>query len=280
MSADKKIRGRRICDNDGRMKLNKVILYDEPTVPEIQIKRQKDFLESTLPVTVEIANNFFLNLRDQEYGDISGARVLEPKRPFKKLDSSLGDILHEKGYSNSPPADGPEAVMYDGFELQRIASEIIAESGMDTLHIVFTSRLIATFSEEDFRYHARTMVGSNPTIVSTTGMVEAPAKPRQYYVDLMAQAPGSDTDEIRRRYEGQFLEYHDPRLSAIVEGCLLQAAFYLETGDAFCHDKRCRLFNSHWQRDLLESQLYGRMLCDRHRKELERLCGTGDAAVH
>ena len=59
-----------------------------------------------------------------------------------------------------------ELFLYDGYQLQQIISESIKEENIDTLHIIFTNKFTATFSEEDFRYHARALIGSNPTIIS------------------------------------------------------------------------------------------------------------------
>ena len=74
--------------------------------------------------------------------------------------------------------------LYDGFELQNIIAENISITD-NTLHIIFTNKLTVTFDNDDFRYHARALISSNPTIISTTGIIEAPAKPKQYYLDLM-----------------------------------------------------------------------------------------------
>jgi hypothetical protein len=38
--------------------------------------------------------------------------------------------------------------------------------------------------------------------------------------------------------------------------------------EAFCDDPRCRLFNAHWQRELLGAQLGGQDFCGRHRATL------------
>ena len=73
--------------------------------------------------------------------------------------------------------------LYDGFELQNIIAENITILD-DTLHIIFTNKLTATFDNDDFRYHARASISSNPSIISTTGIIEVPAKPKQYYLDL------------------------------------------------------------------------------------------------
>ena len=65
--------------------------------------------------------------------------------------------------------------MYDGFELQKILRRFNCNN--ETLHIIITNRLTCTFDENDKRYHARAVICANPAIISTTGIIEAPAKP-------------------------------------------------------------------------------------------------------
>jgi hypothetical protein len=116
------------------------------------------------------------------------------------------------------------------------------------------------------------MIGSNPAIISTTGIIEAPAKQREYYYDLMTNfTRGVNVETVKEKYKGTYLEYNDSRLSKIIEGYLLQAIFYYETGEPFCENIECRLFNAHWQKDLLYSQLKIRKLCEKHQKILEKI---------
>ena len=255
------------------MRLDKIILYDEPTVPEIEIARQKEFLESTFGLEVEIRDNFFKNLRDTEFEKIASTRVFELKKPFQQHRPTEDEIEAERTNKDTTKSD--KVFLYDGYELQRIVSESIREKNLDTMHIVFTNKLTVTFSKKDFRYHARALIGTSPSIISTTGIIEAPAKPKQYYMELVGDFSENRVNKIKEKYRGQFLEYHDSRLGKIVEGYLLQAVFYVETGDAFCDNKNCRLFNAHWQKDLLESQLTNPRLCEKHSRELGRLLGTG-----
>jgi len=122
------------------------------------------------------------------------------------------------------------------------------------------------------RYHGRAVICSNPSIISTSGIVEAPAKPRQYYFDAMkAKSQGDDLESVKKKYENKFLEYHDKRTSKIIEGYMLQAVFYYLTGDPFCENLDCRLNNAHWQKDLLYSQLEFGKLCEKHQLALEKL---------
>ena len=162
--------------------------------------------------------------------------------------------------------------MYDGFEFHKVISEFISnnDNRIDTLHIIFTNKLTCTFDENDFRYHARAIIGSNPTIISTTGMIEAPAKPKQYYLDLMTNFSEDKIEETKRKHKGEFLEYHDSRLSEVAEVYLLQAIMYYETGESFCEDDKCRLFNAHWQKDLF-SQIKNKQFCEKHQKMFNEL---------
>ena len=241
------------------MKISKIILYNEPTVPEIQLERLEKFLRETFPVQIEVRENIFSDVSDKIFKKIANTRIFDLKKPFEK--------------QSKDTSEDKEMILYDGFEFHKIITELIPinESKIDTLHIIFTNKLTCTFDENDFRYHARALIGSNPAIISTTGMIEAPAKPKQYYLDLMVNFSEERVDEVKKKYKGQFLEVHDSRLSEIAEGYLLQAIMYYETGEAFCDDVDCRLFNAHWQKDLFHSQIENKNLCKKHQNILNQL---------
>ena len=115
------------------------------------------------------------------------------------------------------------------------------------------------------------LINSNPAIISTSGIVEAPAKPRQYYFELMTDFSKEKIERIKEKYKGEFLEYHDSRLSQIIEGYLLQVIMYHETGEVFCDQKECRLFNAHWQKDLLHSQIENQTFCKKHQEIIKKI---------
>ena len=253
------------------MKTSKIILYDEPTVPQIQLQKLRKFITDTFPVKIEVRKNFFHNLEENNYEKIASVRIFDLKKPFKKHNPSTEEIQIE--IENKDMSNKDEMILYDGFEFQKITSEFIPmdENKEETLHLIFTNKLTCTFDENDFRYHARALIGSNPVIISTTGIIEAPAKPKQYYLDLMTDFNKERIEEIKEKYKGEFLEYNDSRISEIIEGYVLQAIMYYETGDAFCEDKGCRLFNAHWQKDLFYSQLENKKLCNKHQKSIKKL---------
>ena len=253
------------------MKTSKIILYDEPTVPQIQLQKIKKFITDTFPVKIEIRKNFFHNLEKSDYEKIASVRIFDLKKPFKIHNPLTEEIQIE--IENKDMSNREEMILYDGFEFQKITSELISgdENKEETLHIIFTNKLTCTFDENDFRYHARALIGSNPVIISTTGIIEAPAKPKQYYLDLMTDFSKERIEEIKEKYKGEFLEYNDSRISEIIEGYILQAIMYYETGDPFCEDKECRLFNAHWQKELFYSQLENKKLCNKHQKSIKKL---------
>ena len=250
------------------MKISKIILYNEPTVPEIHIEKIKQFITDTFQIKVEVKNNFFESLEDRIFENIASTQIFDLKKQFKKHSPTQEEIQIEK--ENQDTSEQDIMTLYDGFELQNIIAENISITD-NTLHIIFTNKLTATFDNDDFRYHARAIISSNPTIISTTGIIEAPAKPKQYYLDLMTNFSEEKIEEIKEKYKGEFLEYHDSRLNDITEGYVLQAIIYYETGEAFCENKECRLFNAHWQKDLFFSQLENRKFCEKHQKIISKL---------
>lgn len=253
------------------MKISKIILYDEPTVPEIKLEKLKKFLIESFPITIETRENFFGPLDEKTCQKIASTRIFDLKKPFTAHTPTNNDILIE--IENKDMSNLEEVTLYDGYELQKVASEQIPrnENNLDTLHVIFTNKLTCTFDENDFRYHARALIGSNPAIISTTGIIEAPAKPKKYYLDLMTDFSKDKADKIKKKYIGEFLEYHDSRLSDIIEGYLIQAIVYFETGEAFCDENKCRLFNAHWQKDLLHTQIENKQLCRKHQTILKEL---------
>ena len=253
------------------MKIRKIFLYDEPSVPQINLKSLVEFLEKSFNLSVQTRENFLKYSNNDAVFEIAQCRVINTRKPFE-IHSPTQDEINFELKNTEQTENTKNIVMYDGFELQKILTKIIPanEVQSDFLHIFFTNKLTCTYDYNDYRYHGRALIAANPTIISTTGIIEAPAKPRQYYLDLMYNyKQGLNIDSIKEKYKGTYLEYNDPRLSKIIEGYLMQAIFYYETGSPFCSNKDCILFNAHWQKDLLHAQLESGKLCSNHQKILE-----------
>ena len=253
------------------MKISKIIIYKEPSVPKINLDKIKEFIFKEFRIKIEIRDNIFNKLDKNTCEKIASTRIFNLKKSFEKHNPTVNEILIE--LENKDMSNKEEMALYDGIELNEIIKELIPkeENNQNTLNIIFTNKLTCTFDQNDFKYHARTWIGSNPAIISTTGIIEAPAKPKQYYIDIITNISKESIEEIKKKYKGEFLEYNDPRLPDIVEGILLQIIFYYETGDAFCDNIQCRLFNAHWQKDLFISQIENKKICEKHEKVLSKM---------
>lgn len=228
---------------------------------------------------------FLTNIDDVIAENLVSIRISDTKKPFNEqpeIKESEQNIFYEKNFSRPMTLNGvgnnsntsrrvcKELILYDGFVMQRLFNSMINEneSNTDHVHIAFEDRLICTFSEENWRYHARAIVAGNPSIISTTGIVEAPAKPKEWYMKQMQLATyGIDPDDENEdtSTKKKYLDYGDYRINFIAVGYVLQALFFFITeGDPFCNDNKCRLYNAHWQEELIHSQIETEGLCNEH----------------
>jgi len=206
----------------------------------------------------------FLSLSDQGIyelaRDLSSSQIVDISTPL----DSTNPVNREEIDSEVNRSLGRESVtgkFYDGCWIQRILYRALAEKFPDEIksgfiHLIFTSRLFGTF--ENRRYHARVVLMGTPALISTSGLVEAPAKPKEYYyIKGRLIQSGGDVSELDDMYRERFIEYDDPKISSILHSYALQAIGFEITGNAFCEDPGCCLFNSHWQEEVLKVQYNG-----------------------
>jgi hypothetical protein len=162
--------------------------------------------------------------------------------------------------------------MLSGLGLQGLAASILSPGILrqGSIHILFTAALPCMWDPQDCRYHARSILCGFPSIISTSGAVEGPARPRGYYV---AKMMGLTEEEARHKYLGRFLEHDDARMPEVAKGLAAQAVFYILTGEPFCEREDCRLFNARWQEQLVGSQVRSQKFCSSHSRYLKDLKG-------
>ena len=250
------------------LRISEVFIYDEPSVPEIKIKNLAEFIEKTINVKVTIRKNIFshFGLNRKNALEMASIRIFNIYAPFEMHSPTLDEVDFEaKSFEDSSIHNN--IVLYDGFELQKFLTKIIPdeESGSDKFHLALTSKLTCTYDYDDYRYHGRAVICSNPSIISTTGMIEAPAKPRAFYLNLHnSMNAGINLDVLKSQFEGRFLDYHDRRTDKAIQGYSMQAISYYLTGEPFCDSPDCILYNAHWQEELLHSQIKIGKMCKRH----------------
>jgi hypothetical protein len=147
----------------------------------------------------------------------------------------------------------------------------------DVCHIVLTDKIFATF-DKDGRLHIRASIYSIPSVISTAGIVEGPAKPREFYIYKQRYSSlgiwPCKEEEVKQKFRGQFIDYQDKRIKEVIKGYIAQALFFYIIGNPFCNKKLCRLYNVHWQKDLIYSQIKKGTFCRYHKALLEKIKRT------
>jgi hypothetical protein len=160
--------------------------------------------------------------------------------------------------------------VYAGFHLAALLGRGLADREVLWVDrpIFITRDYIATFDKDDLRWHLRYGVFSFPTIISLPGIIEAPARPREYY---LLKAQGVPDEMMPESLKDRYLTSNDQRLPRVLAGILLQAFFYYQSGDPFCPDPFCSLYHAHWQEELLSSQRdEPYIVCPGHQQALEK----------
>lgn len=254
-------------DDSLGVNLDHALDYMRGLLPDTEIELRKDFLKYHLtadPVLKQVQDHSGLDPLAER---LAGIKVLNPVKEGLNPDPIYGEIDYERRKILNPSAVSI-GIMYDGFRMQAILYPLITkeEKGKDHLHVVLTSQLVVTWESYDMRYHLRVGVYGRPSIVSVSGIVEAPAKPREFYIMKQMVGTGElSMADLKKGFDKRFIDYKDPRMTDVLKGYLAQAIFYHIFGDPFCDDRGCRLFNAHWQEEMIYAQLKSPYeFCDRH----------------
>jgi len=206
---------------------------------------------------------------------LASARVKDPTSPLQAFEPMFGEVDYERRVLEGDARAG--GIVYHGAKLEEIFSSILGpRTEFSTASIVLTDRLVSTFSRDDLRQHLRTVVFGFPSVISIPGIIEAPAKPREYYV-LKQQLGEMSAARLKSAMKGRFIDYEDDKAIAdVLEGLLLQCVLFHLTLEPFCRNKGCRMFNAHWQEDLIHSQVTSKKFCKKH---AELLCKLGEEPI-
>jgi hypothetical protein len=262
---------------------------DNTIVPEIQNYFPNCTIDTRQPLLTNIDDTIAESLVSMRVSEIKKPYNEQPDRGHQLRLKNIEDAAYEKNFprrlnvndfdpntnTNTTAGQYKELILYDGFMMQRLLGTMIPENEATTehVHVVVEDRLICTFSEQDWRYHARAVVCGVPAIISTTGIVEAPAKAKEWYIKQMQFSiyginPDEENNEISNKKEftgNKYLDYCDDRINLVTVGYVLQALFFfISNGDPFCNDRNCRLFDAHWQEELIHSQIENQKLCKKH----------------
>ncbi|AUX08987.1 hypothetical protein AArcSl_1356 [Halalkaliarchaeum desulfuricum] len=254
-----------------------VFLYRAPTTVA-DAEEIADWLRDRFVADVEVREHFLDRYRDADLArDFAGARVLSPY-DRDTGNEMLGVVRYEKRALDDPDRAG--GVLYDGFAVRRFLERRLpeAERSLDRLHVALLDRALGTW-DEDGRWHKRVTVLGPLTLISVPGLYEAPAKPESYYrakqTHALLSGDAPPREVLETEIDGEFLVEDDPRTTDALKGYVLQAIHLLETGEAFCEEPQCQLYNAHHQEELVDAQLRDPEFCTDH----EELYGRRSTTV-
>lgn len=154
--------------------------------------------------------------------------------------------------------------VYNGIAYMRMIRRTINLHKIEETYFV-TPEYIATKGSD--RYHLRYAVFGVPSIISLWGIVEAPARRREYYIAKKINI------EIPYIFDKEAIyNLEDERIPLIIAGTLLKGFFYYRTGSPFCDNPNCILYDAHWQSELINShreEPY--LICQEHLKTLKTI---------
>ena len=244
------------------MKIEYIHLYGSKLITKKRSNVLKKELERVFPkVLIDVRKSISISLPD-DYPEIY--------RTIDRTSTPYTNGFQNKSIYNNDSFQGKGKclTLLDGFGLQRIYSDFICEDEMELehVHVIFKDSLVATYDEVTRRFHARTLICGTPSIISTNGIIEAPAKPRDYYFKMMlSDLLDRSNEEIKSEFNERFIDYGDPSVFCAALGFAVQAVFYFLTdGDPFCIENTCTLYNSHWQEEMICAQVKTPKLCEYH----------------
>lgn len=168
-------------------------------------------------------------------------------------------------------------LLFDFIETQKAFDALRYTKVKDACHIILTSKIFATFDERK-KIHIRASIYSFPSVISISGIVEGPAKPKEFYFYKQKYIQlgiwNIEEDKLKKKFKARFIDYHDRRLTEVIKGYISQALFFYITGQPFCNSKNCRLYNAHWQEELIYNQIKCGKFCAKHKGILENLNGA------
>lgn len=261
-----------------------LLLYLDASGTSLDAREIVNYIRHLLPsLNVDVRDEparHFLGISEALRGfarSIAAARVLRIDANEVVGEPFEGEVDYEyrRIASNSLHMLGS---FYSAHNLQDAYWKLIPseERNLKHVHVIVTKLLIGTFDQSSGRWHARTIALGFPSIISLRGLIEAPAKPREFYI--LKRAMEALSSELPTEAAIYWLQEHalvgleDERLTEVTKGYLLQAIAYHATLEPFCEDPSCRLFNAHWQHEMLNAQLKGSYeLCEKHAQLFEAI---------
>ncbi len=258
--------------------ISRVYLYDDADSPGLDIDYLAGFLVSEVPgLDVGVRTHFLthqIGNRDEKERDLMVADL------STRLEATRAVSLFEDGEFPLPVDDPDEVVLAAPLQSAFRSTILKDESGLDHLHIVFTSEFLAELTAAGGLKLGVAALGA-PTIISTAGLVEAPERPKEYHfkrVQYVMLGAAEYLEDIDEEFADRTVSYGDPRTNELIKGYILQAIVYRATGNASCSSPTCPLHAATTQQGMLNAQVGpDSRICAYHREILNAVAEGHEA---
>ncbi len=256
--------------------LKKLLIYDAPDAIGLDVRVVARHLADLLPqVRVETRTDFFtwhLGQYDFEQVEMLTEEVaarLEEREVHNLVAPSRRDKLEPVS-----PESRDLGVVYVADQLQDVMRVLLQqdEHGPEFLHLAYITQCLGRWVADESHLRLQIIQHGEPTIISTTGFVEAPALPREYAfrrAQLLAFGMEEAAEELDEQFAGSALAHGDPRINRVAAGYALQAVFRQMFGEQACDTPTCPLHPATTHDELARAHLSeDSRLCDRHARML------------
>lgn len=256
--------------------LDAIYIYDAPEAIGLNIGVVAQYLADLVPeAEVESRTDFFTyHLGKFEESQVN---VLTEQIVARLDEREVSNLVHPDLRDGTEPVTPEErdlGVVYLGERLQEVMRPVLSQEERTErhLHIVCISQCIGHFEAGAPLLVLQTIQHGQPTIISTTGLVEAPELPREYTfrrAQLLALGVDEGVEELDEKFAGATLHHGDSRITRVAVGHALHALFRRLFGEQGCDVPTCPLHRARTHDALYEAHLSAESgLCDRHTRML------------
>ncbi|MGD9498074.1 MAG: DUF6775 family putative metallopeptidase [Armatimonadota bacterium] len=259
--------------------LQSIFVYDAPDAIGLDIAAVAHHLAELLPDTqIETRTDFFTWHLGQF--SLEQVEVLTQEIAARLQEREVHNLVAPERRAELEPVTPEErdlGPVYLAAPLQEVMRAVIpaAERGPARLHLAYITQCIGHWPTGESSLRLQIIEQGEPTIISTTGFVEAPALPREYAfrrAHLLGFGMEEAAEELDALFAAEALRHGDARINQVAVGFALQAVFWHLLGEEGCDVPTCPLHAAATHDELARAHMSEQSgLCDRHMRMLMRV---------
>lgn len=264
--------------------LRRVYLYDSPDTAGLDIAEVAAYLGDLMPTVATHVRTDYLTHHLAKFND-EQVEVLARELAARLKEREVTNLVFPDDRGLLPPVRPEERDLqsvYPADALQEVVAPLLPrdERGSGKLHLVFVSQCIGQWNAQLRQFSLGIIQPGEPTLISTSGIVEAPKPPREYSfrrAQLVAFGLGEALEYLDEQFAAETLIHGDPRITEAAKGYGLQSVFHHLFGQAGCEEPMCRLYEAATADEMAAAQLGAEAaLCERHARMLREALPESD----